>query len=58
VTGVDIGRKIVGGRKTDRMAIRVYVESKRDMPRQEEIPKTIRGVPTDVIERRFVLHAG
>ena len=57
VTGVDVGRKIVGGRKTDTLAIRVYVEKKRDVPKIELIPSEIEGIPTDVIERKFVLHA-
>ena len=57
VTGVDIGPKIVKGKKTDIMAIRVYVEKKRNVPAEIAVPKEISGVPTDVIERRFVLHA-
>ncbi len=56
VTGVDIGPKIVKGNKTDEIAIRVYVEKKKDVPAKEKIPATIDGVKTDVIERRFVLH--
>ena len=56
VTGVDIGYKEVAGRPTDRLAIRVLVEKKRDVPEDEEIPKEIEGHPTDVIERRFELH--
>lgn len=58
VTAVDIGHKIVGGKKTDVLAIRVYVEKKKDVPEEEVVPKQIQGVPTDVIERRFVLHPG
>lgn len=56
VTGVDIGPKIVNGKKTDIMAIRVYVNKKKDVPAKIAIPKEIDGVPTDVIERKFVLH--
>jgi hypothetical protein len=56
VTGVDVGYKYVGGKKTDVLAIRVYVKKKRDVPEKEAIPKMIQGVPTDVIERNFVLH--
>ena len=55
VTGVDVNYKVVGGHKTDRLAIRIYVEKKRDVPKKEAIPETIGGVVTDVIERRFVL---
>ena len=54
VTGVDIGPKIIKGKKTDEMAIRVYVEKKKDVPQKAAIPKEINGVPTDVIERRIV----
>ena len=59
VTGVDIGCKHVGGKKTDVRTIRVYVEEKKDekdIPKSEMIPKTIKGVKTDVIQRKFVLH--
>jgi len=56
VTGVDVGYKYVGGKQTDTLAIRVYVEEKKDLPKEDAIPKQIRGIPTDVIERRFVLH--
>ncbi len=58
VIGVDIGKKIVGGDKTDELAIRVYVEEKRDVPPEEMIPAMIDGVKTDVIQRKFVLHKG
>jgi len=58
VTGVGVGYKVVGGRTSSKLAIRVYVEHKREVPEGEAIPKEIRGVPTDVIERRFVLHSG
>jgi hypothetical protein len=57
VTGVDVGYKIVGGQKTDTLAIRVYVQKKQDAPAGQEIPTEIQGVPTDVIERRYVLHS-
>ena len=58
VTGVDIGYKYVGGKKTDVLAIRLYVEKKKkDVPEKEMIPKKIDSIPTDVIERRFVLHS-
>lgn len=57
VTGVDVGPKIVKGKKTDIMAIRVYVEEKKDVSKEISVPKEIQGVPTDVIQRRFVLHS-
>jgi hypothetical protein len=59
VTGVDIGYKIADGKKTDDVAIRVYVEKKKDIkdiPKNQLIPKKIKGIKTDVIERKFVLH--
>jgi hypothetical protein len=56
VTGVDVGYKYVGGKKTNTLAIRVYVEEKRDVSEGDAVPKRIRGIPTDVIQRRFVLH--
>jgi len=56
VTGVDVGYKYVDGKKTDILAIRVYVEKKKDPQEKELIPKEFEGIPTDVIERRFVLH--
>jgi hypothetical protein len=58
VTGVDVGYKLVAGKKTDLVAIRVYVASKQDVPAEQQIPAEIEGIPTDVIERRFVLHPG
>jgi N-glycosylase/DNA lyase len=57
VIGVDVGRKYVNGKKTDEIAIRVYVEKKKEVPAKLAIPKEIRGVPTDVIERKIVLHS-
>lgn len=58
VTGVDVGYKYVGGKKTDVLAILVYVEKKKkDVPEKEMIPKKIDNIPTDVKERRFVLHS-
>ena len=56
VTGVDVGPKYVGGKETDTLAIRVYVEKKKEVQGTNAIPKQIHGVPTDVIERKFVLH--
>jgi len=57
VTGVDIGYKFVEGKKTDELAIRVYVEKKRDVTEENAVPREIQGVPTDVTERRFILHS-
>jgi len=55
VTGVDIGYKYVAGKKTDKLAIRVFVKEKKDVPKKDRVPKIIRGVRTDVIQRKFVL---
>ena len=54
VTGVSVGYKYVGGRRTQQVSIRVYVTRKRDVPTSERIPSSIEGVPTDVVERKFV----
>lgn len=59
VTGVGVGKKQVGGKKTGENAIIVYVKKKKpldDIPKDEQIPKTTGGVKTDVVEREFVLH--
>lgn len=57
VTGVDVGKKIVKGKKTAEDAIRVYVKKKRkNVPDNEKIPEEIDGVKTDVIEATFELH--
>ncbi len=56
ITGMDIGYKYVRGKKTDELAIRVFVEEKKDVPKKERIPKKIDGIKTDVIQRKFVLH--
>ncbi|WP_156374208.1 hypothetical protein [Cellulomonas sp. Leaf334] len=54
ITGVSVGYKYVNNRKTEQIAIRVYVEQKRDVPESERIPSSFDVVPTDVIERRFL----
>lgn len=56
LNGVDIGYKYVGGKKTDELAIRVFVEKKKDVPLNEKIPETIQGIKTDVIARNFKLN--
>lgn len=58
VTGVDVGYKYVNGKQTDVLSIRIYVENKRNVPEQDVFPQQIQNIPTDVIERRFVLHSG
>lgn len=53
VVGIGIGPKIKDGKTGTRASIRFYVERKvalDSMPKGFQIPKAIRGVPTDVIE--------
>jgi hypothetical protein len=59
VNAVDVGFKEVNGQPTEVIAIRVHVKKKKptkDVPARQRIPKEINGVPTDVIERTYVLH--
>jgi hypothetical protein len=53
VSGVDVGLKEVGGEQTPTHAILVFVRSKGEYAPEDEIPRTIEGVPTDVIEASF-----
>jgi len=51
VTGVDIGYKYVGGRRTDDIVVRIHVEKKREsVPEAEMFPEEINGIPIDVIQ--------
>lgn len=53
VVGVGVGRKIVNGRTTDKLCIKIYVEKKKVLSRladEEVIPKVLEGVKTDVVE--------
>lgn len=53
VHAVGVGRKIVEGKPTDQMAVRLYVVQKLAaslLPPRDRLPETINGVPTDVIE--------
>ena len=57
VVGVDIGCKVIDGKKTDILAILIYVEEKKEnVHEQHMIPNQIQGIPTDVIQRKFELH--
>lgn len=52
VTGVDVGYKYVKGQRTKQIAIRVMVvEKKENVSEEQQVPKEINGIPTDVIER-------
>lgn len=54
VTGMDVGYREVKGQKTQEPAIRVYVSDKSKV-KGLKLPKTIKGVHVQVIERRFKL---
>lgn len=58
VTGIAIAYKYVAGIKTDELSIRVFVQTKQEVPASERVPPEINGVPTDVVERRMVPFAG
>ena len=54
VRGVGVGPKIVNGKLTDVMAIKVYVHrkvAKEELAEGECVPKEVEGVPTDVEEQ-------
>jgi hypothetical protein len=53
VTGIDIGYKYVGGRKTDEIVIRVHVREKRAVPPEQQVPTTLDGIKTDVLQEEF-----
>jgi hypothetical protein len=57
VVGVDVWHSNEGGEKNHPLAIRIYVENKQDVEKRKLIPKEIKGVPTEVVERRFEIHA-
>lgn len=53
VSGVGIGRKVVGGKLTERFAIRIYVTKKVPKERLKKdalVPSEVEGVPTDVVQ--------
>lgn len=54
ITGIDVGLKETDGQITDRLAIRVHVSNKTDNPPEDqEIPDSVLGIPTDVLEREY-----
>src|ERR1043166_4942522 len=56
VTGVGIGYKYVNGKKTDELAILIYVKDENSV--SPTLPSQIKGVSTDIIPSgRFVLHS-
>ena len=59
VIGVGVGHEIAGGKRTGRLAIRVYVNKKlpRDLLAPDAVlPDTLDGLPVDVIEDEFWIH--
>src|SRR5215211_9022790 len=59
VVGVGVGFEVVGGKVTDRLAIRVYVRkklSKDQLTPDAVLPDTLDGLPVDVIEDEFWIH--
>ena len=56
VTGIDVGYKVVGGVQTEEVAIRVHVEKKKSsVPKAQQVPASIDGAVTDVLERTYEL---
>ena len=61
VVGVDIGEKISDGRPTGELSIVVYVEAKKApsrVPKGQQVPAEVAGVPTDVQELVIELQGG
>lgn len=54
VTGMGVGYKYVGGRKTNEVAIRFFVARKGEVPAEQRVPSQVSGIETDVVERRFL----
>lgn len=50
VTAVDVNYRAVNGRRTDELAIVVWVRRKKYVHASERIPSTILGIKTDVVE--------
>jgi len=56
VTGVAVGYKYKDGKRTDEIAVCVFVEKKKkQVPQAEKVGPELDGVVTDVIERKFSL---
>ncbi len=54
VVGVGVGPKMVAGKSTEAMAIKVYVNRKvppENLKESEIIPQELDGIPTDVEEQ-------
>ena len=55
VTGVDVAYRSVDGKQTDELVIRIFVADKNEALKRLQLPGEIKGVPVEVIERRFKL---
>jgi hypothetical protein len=55
VTGVGVSDRAVEENQTREYVIRIYVDDKAEAIRRSHLPGEIRGVPVEVIERRFDL---
>jgi hypothetical protein len=61
VTGLGVGYKVVAGRRTGQVAVRVYVSRKlppAQLSPHDLVPPLLDGVPTDVIEAHFKTQQG
>lgn len=56
VTGIDVGYRVVDGKRTEEPAIRVYVANKEAAVKALSLPGEIQGVAVEIIERKFELH--
>ena len=59
VRGVDVGFRYDKGKRTNQMAVRIHVREKipeHAIEADEIFPKTIDGVPIDVIQAVYTLH--
>jgi hypothetical protein len=53
VHAVGVGRKIVNGKATEQMCVRIYVTQKLAvsvLPKSAVLPEDVDGIPTDIIE--------
>ena len=60
VTAVDIGLKWTAGRLTNQVALRVHITRKKslsELTEDERFPAQLEGMPIDIIEANYVLHA-
>lgn len=56
VTGVDVGRQRTTTEGAERPVIRIYVADRQEAAARLGLPPTVRGIPVEIVERRFKLH--